>query len=205
MSLFATAFVIGLSIAAPVGPIGLICIQRTLAHGALIGFVSGLGAAAADAVYGAIAAFGLTALSAALVAHAAWIQFAGGILLVAIGVRTLRAPPAAADERGGEVRGALAAFASIFALTLTNPMTILSFVAVFAGLNIVAAESTGAALLVVLGVFLGSAAWWLLLAGAVSIMRRRVGAGMLAAISRAAGLFIAGVGVWAIAAVLLRQ
>lgn len=202
LSLFVTALAIGVSIAAPVGPIGLLCIQRSLAHGLVIGFVSGLGAAAADGVYGAIAAFGLTALSNALIAHALWVQLGGGVILVALGVQAARGTPRMIDSATETARGGLAAFASIFVLTLANPMTILSFVAVFAGLGLVAAETTAAALVVVAGVFLGSAAWWLALAGGVSLLRARIGPRVLVAINRAAGAFIAGVGLWAVVTAL---
>lgn len=202
LSLFVTALAIGVSIAAPVGPIGLLCIQRSLAHGLVIGFVSGLGAAAADGVYGAIAGFGLTALSNALIAHALWVQLGGGVILVALGVQAARGTPRMIDSATETARGALAAFASIFVLTLANPMTILSFVAVFAGLGLVAAETTAAALVVVAGVFLGSAAWWLALAGGVSLLRAHIGPRVLGAINRAAGAFIAGVGLWAVVTAL---
>lgn len=202
VSLFVTALAIGVSIAAPVGPIGLLCIQRSLAHGLVIGFVSGLGAAAADGVYGAIAAFGLTALSNALVAQALWIQLGGGVILVGLGVQAARSPPQPLASATETTRGTVAAFASVFVLTLANPMTILSFVAVFAGLGLVAAETTGAALVVVAGVFLGSAAWWLALAVGVSLLRARIGPRALVAINRAAGAFIAGIGLWAIVAAL---
>src|SRR5262245_39857321 len=124
--------VIGLSIAAPVGPIGVLCIRRSLANGSKVGFVTGMGAATADALYGGIAGFGLTAVSAFLVNQRTWLSVTGGVFLCYLGIHTFLSKPAqgAAEGRG---RGLLSAYSSIFLLTLTNPMTILSFVAVFAG------------------------------------------------------------------------
>ena len=163
--------IIGFSIAAPVGPIGVLCIRRTLADGRAAGLATGLGAATADAIYGCLAAFGLTALTAALVGGQMWIRLIGGAFLLYLGVRTFLAKPSgsAAEARGS---GLLSAYASTFLLTLTNPMTILSFVAVFAalGLGTTHPEPLSAAVLV-LGVFVGSAVWWLTLSGGVSLFR----------------------------------
>src|SRR5690554_447237 len=128
---------IGFAIAAPVGPIGLLCIQRTLAYGQLTGLVTGLGAASADAIYGLVAGFGLTAISAFLVEQQLWLGLAGGLFLCYLGVRTILTPPAAqaAQIRAG---GRWAAYGSTFLLTLTNPMTIFSFMGIFAGLGLAA-------------------------------------------------------------------
>jgi len=194
--LFAKALVIGFSIAAPVGPIGLLCIQRTLAGGRAMGLASGLGAAAADGVYGALAGFGVGAVTRALVAQAFWLGLAGGALLVLLGVAAMRRPAAEAARHHAGSR--TAAFASTFALTLANPMTILSFIAVFASFGATATATTGAALEVVAGVFLGSAAWWLLLAGVVGALRARIGPATLVAINRTAGTVVVLFGLWAI-------
>ena len=198
--LFAKAVVIGFAIAAPVGPIGLLCIQRTLRGGRAIGLASGLGAAAADGVYGAIAGFGVGAITQALLAQALWLGVAGGVLLLALGAAAMRrAPVAAAASHAGS---RAAAFVSTFALTLANPMTILSFTAVFASLGTVATATTAAALQVVVGVFLGSAAWWLLLAAVVGGLRAHIGPSALLAINRAAGVVVMLFGVWAIVSAL---
>jgi threonine/homoserine/homoserine lactone efflux protein len=155
---------IGLSIAAPIGPIGVLCIRRTLAEGRTSGLVSGLGVACADALYGSVAALGLS-VADALLGQLLWIRLAGGLFLCYLGLRTLAArPPAeatAAEVRAG--RGLLGAFGSTFLLTLANPMTILSFAAIFAGLGPRTGASGAEALLLVLGVFAGSALWWLIL------------------------------------------
>jgi threonine/homoserine/homoserine lactone efflux protein len=194
--------VLGLSIAAPVGPIGVLCIRRTLAGGFRLGFVSGLGAASADAVYGSIAAFGLTALSDLLVRQQAAFQFLGGAFLCYLGVRTFLAVPAS-DRGTKEDRSLPGALASTFLLTLTNPMTILMFAGVFAGLGLAAAgPGFAAAGTVVLGVFLGSASWWLLLSGGVSLLRRQVSGGVLRWVNRVSGVVIAAFGVTAVLAAL---
>jgi threonine/homoserine/homoserine lactone efflux protein len=189
---------IGLSIAAPVGPIGVLCIRRSLVEGRQVGFVTGMGAATADAAYGCIAAFGLTALSAALVGARAWLGVLGGLFLCWLGARTFLSAPA---TRGAQTqsRGLLAAYVSTFFLTLTNPMTILSFVAVFAGLGLVASPNYLAASILVGGVFVGSALWWLLLSSSVSLLQSRVGAGWMQAVNRLSGCIIFAFGIYSLA------
>lgn len=193
-------FLIGLAIAAPVGPIGVLCIRRTLTAGRLSGLVSGLGAATADAVYGAIAAFGLTAASRFLVAHQAALRAVGGLFLLYLGAKALRARTPGA---GGavEVRHRAGDYLSTFALTLANPMTIVSFAAVFAGLG--AGTASGRyldSLALVAGVFAGSAAWWLILASAVDLTRRRASERLLRSANLAAGFLICLFGLLALAA-----
>src|SRR5689334_12291137 len=134
VSFFARGLAIGFAIAAPVGAIGLLCIRSTLADGRLVGFVSGLGAATADAFYGAVAALGLTSVSTAIVAHQDVVRLIGGLFLCYLGVRTALAAPAA-ETRSSSTGGLASAYGSTLALTLTNPTTILSFAAVFAGLG----------------------------------------------------------------------
>ena len=189
--------VIGFSIAAPVGPIGVLCIRRSLADGRLAGFVSGLGAATADALFGVVAALGLTALSRVLLAHQSWLQLGGGVFLVYLGVSTLRSSPSATAARANATTNLRAGYFSIFALTLTNPMTILSFLGIFAGVGL--RGSTAGALPacgLVLGVFLGSAAWWLLLTTAAGWLGGRLQHGGLRALNITSGVVIAGFGVW---------
>lgn len=195
IAFFARGLAIGFAIAAPVGAIGLLCIRRTLAFGRLTGFVSGLGAASADACYGAVAALGLTAVSATLVARQDIVRLLGGVFLLYLGARTAVAHPAI-DAEGGSARGLAAAFVSTLALTLTNPTTILSFVAVFAGLGLgTTAGDRGSAALMVCGVFLGSALWWLLLSSAVGIFRRALTPERLRWVNRASGVMLIGFGV----------
>ena len=196
LGILAKGLVIGFSIAAPVGPIGVLCIRRTLSDGRAAGFVSGLGAATADGIYGCIAGFGLTLVSGFLIDQQAWLRLVGGAFLCYLGVKTFLSPVAqeAAEAKGG---GLVGAYASTFFLTLTNPMTILSFVTIFAGLGLAETGASGAGLLV-LGVFLGSALWWLTLSGVVGLLRRRVGVGLLRWVNHIAGSVIAGFGVYAL-------
>jgi threonine/homoserine/homoserine lactone efflux protein len=202
LGFFGRGLVIGFAIAAPVGAIGVLCIRRTLADGRLTGFVSGLGAATADALYGAVAALGLTAISSALVAHQETVRLVGGLFLCYLGVRTALAAPATTGATGAR-RGLLAAYGSTLALTLTNPSTILSFAAVFAGLGL--ADTPGdrqAAGLLVAGVFLGSAFWWLLLSGGVGLFRQALTPARLRWVNRLSGVLLAGFGLLALASLL---
>ena len=201
VDMLARGWLIGIGIAAPVGPIGLLCIQRTLAAGRLIGLATGLGAATADALYGVVAAFGLAAISGRLVAWQDGLALSGGIFLCYLGVRTFLTPPVTGEDGAPDTDiGLVAAYLTTFLLTLTNPVTILSFVAIFAGLGLAsAAGSYGSALLLVLGVFAGSASWWLLLSGGVSLFRHRLSARILGWINRAAGLIIGAFGLIALA------
>lgn len=190
--------IIGFSIAAPVGPIGVLCIRRTLADGRVSGLVSGLGAAVADAVYGCIAGFGLTFVSGFLIGGQAWLRIVGGVFLCFLGIRTFLSGPAekAAPAAGRSLAGA---FVSTFFLTLTNPMTILSFVGIFAGLGIAGAGGDyGAAGALVLGVFSGSALWWLLLSGGVGALREKVTPRGMQWVNRGAGAIIAAFGLLAL-------
>ena len=197
LSFLLKGLVIGFSIAAPVGPIGVLCIRRTLAEGRVMGLACGLGAAGADAVYGCIAAFGLTMISAVLVEQQQWLGLVGGAFLCYLGVKTFLSHPAeqAAAAKGG---GLLAAFASTFVLTMTNPATILSFVAIFAGLGITSAGTQLAAVVMVSGVFLGSALWWLLLSGGVSLLRNRFDLRAMQWVNRLSGVIIGAFGIFAL-------
>jgi threonine/homoserine/homoserine lactone efflux protein len=202
MSYLARGVVIGFSIAAPVGPIGVLCIRRTFADGRAAGLACGLGAAVADAAYGCVAAFGLTMISNFFVGQCHWLQLSGGLFLCWLGLRTFLATPAHGAAQTGE-RGLAGAFASTFVLTLTNPMTILSFAAVFAALGLGNASARYAdAVVLVAGVFLGSASWWLLLSGAVGLLRNRLEAGGLRWVNRVSGVVIAAFGLGALATAL---
>ncbi len=186
--------IIGFAIAAPVGPIGVLCIRRTLTAGRTAGLVSGLGAATADACYGCIAGFGLTLVSNLLLSRQTGLQLLGGLFLLYLGLKTWFSPPAE-HAAGAGGRGLLNAYTSTFLLTITNPMTIFAFMAIFAGLGL--AQTGGnysTAALVVAGVFTGSALWWLLLSGGVSIFRARITPTQLLWINRIAGAVIAGFG-----------
>ena len=197
--------VIGFSIAAPVGPIGLLCIRRPLSDGPAHGFVSGLGAASADAVYGAIAGFGVALVTDALIGAQVALKLVGGLMLLWLGWNTLRARPAERPAAAGGAAGLAGAYASTFALTLANPATILSFAAVFGGLGVSAAgegNSTAVAALLVAGVFTGSALWWLGLSASVGAFRRRVTPAAMLWINRVSGAVLGGFGIAALASLL---
>jgi threonine/homoserine/homoserine lactone efflux protein len=190
--------VLGFSIAAPVGPIGVLCIRRSLAEGRQIGFATGLGAATADAAYGSIAGFGLTAVSSFLASQRFWLGLAGGLFLCYLGVRTFITRP---PEQAGEARGTgrFAAYFSTLLLTLTNPATILSFAAVFARFGLLSSPDYLAASALVTGVFIGSALWWLLLSNGVALLRPQSGSIWIQRVNRLSGGVIFAFGLYALA------
>jgi threonine/homoserine/homoserine lactone efflux protein len=190
ISFFLKGLIIGFSIAAPVGPIGVLCIRRTLAQGHTSGFISGLGAATADAIYGCIAGLGLTFFSSLLIRQQIGLRLMGGVFLCYLGLKTFVSLPAekAAQAKGSNLIGA---YASTFFLTLTNPMTMLSFAAVFAGLGVASTRGNyGSALVMVLGVFIGSALWWLLLSAGIGVFRTKLTFGRLQWVNRISGVLI---------------
>lgn len=196
--LFIKSSIIGLSIAAPVGPIGLLCMQRTLLSGAKTGFACGLGAATADAIYGAIGAFGLTAVTQLFTSIAKPLVLFGGIFLIWMGIQVLKA---ASDAKAAVVASntsTLAAFGSTMALTLANPMTILSFIAVFSALSGSMELSPESATTMVVGVFIGSAIWWFMLSVGVSLVRHKMNKLAMNRISKAAGFLLIAFGGWQI-------
>jgi threonine/homoserine/homoserine lactone efflux protein len=195
--------ILGFTIAAAVGPISLLVIRRTLAEGRLVGIVSGMGVATADGTYGAIAAFGLTAITDLLVDWRRALGLIGGVVLLWLAWRTFRAVPGEAATAGANGRRGLAgAYLSTLGLTLTNPMTILSFAALFVGLGISGGDAAGAASLT-LGVFAGSAAWWVVLVTVVGAFRSRLTPTGLRRVNMASGLLIGAFAVVAIASALL--
>jgi threonine/homoserine/homoserine lactone efflux protein len=195
--------IMGFSIAAPVGPIGVLCIRRTIANGRLSGFVSGLGAATADGLYGCVAAFGLTFISGFLVSQQFWLRIVGGLFLLYLGVRVLLSHPA---EKPADLKtnpSVIGDYLSTFFLTITNPMTILSFAAVFAGLGLSSNGSDySTALQLVSGVVIGSAAWWLSLSGIVGFFRQRFNLRAMLWVNRISGAIIIAFGLWAVVGLL---
>ena len=199
LDFFFKGLILGFSIAAPVGPIGILCIRKTLEFGRLSGLFSGLGAAAADAIYAIIAAFGLTFIANLLLAGQFWLRLIGGAFLLYLGWKTFMAKPTA--QLGSKVSHTtvLNDFISTFFLTITNPMTILSFLAVFAGLGLSGIQGDYAqASKLVLGVFLGSAIWWLSLSEGITLFRKKISKNMMTWINRIAGLIIFGFGIGAL-------
>lgn len=205
VSLFLKGLLLGFSIALPVGPIGALCIRRTLSEGRAMGFASGLGAATADGLYGTVAGLGLTVISDLLVSQQNWLKLAGGIYLCYLGLRTFLSKPAA-EAAAVSARGLLGAYTSTVFLTLTNPATILSFVLIFGSLGLAtsAGQRHAAALLLVAGVPLGSALWWFILSGGVSLFRTRCTPAVLQWVNRIAGVVIGGFGATALLSLWLR-
>ena len=188
---FLKGLIIGFVIAAPVGPIGVLCARRTLTHGRRAGFVSGMGAATADALYGFIAAFGLTVVSDFLAGHQRWLRLAGGLILLIMGIRSFFLHPDEASDLPRSARRYAGMYTSTLFLTLTNPMTIFSFAAVFAGFGLAGTKGSPlSAGTLVFGVLLGSALWWLFLVGIFSLYRRRFQAHELLWVNRISGIII---------------
>lgn len=188
MWLFFKGVIIGVTIAAPVGPIGILCIKRTLEHGKWIGFVSGLGAATADGIYGIIAGLGLTVIIHFLTGISMWLQLIGGVFLLYLGVQMLRAKPSHEAAKAIRGKNPLKAYLSTLFLTITNPVTILSFLAIFAGLGITTTEYSG--VILAMGVFIGSAIWWLLLSTGIASLSRFIGKKLFQGIHYASGIVL---------------
>jgi threonine/homoserine/homoserine lactone efflux protein len=195
-ALFAKGLVFGFILAAAVGPMWVLCFRRTLASGALVGLVSGMGIATADGIYGAIAAFGLTAVSGFLLGHSFWLGLAGAVFLTYLGIKSLFSRPVEIHEEKSDRTGLAKAFLSTLGLTLTNPPTILAFAAIFAGLGLASSGDYAAAAWIVLGVFLGSAAWWTILAAAAGRLRGRLGPRLARGINIVSGISILGFALW---------
>jgi len=206
---FLKGLVIGFVIAAPLGPIGILCARRTLTHGRQAGFLSGMGASTADVLYGFIAAFGLTFISDIVLSYQFWLRLTGGVILCFIGVKTFMEKPdrkglllTLEKEKRKEKRHA-GMYTSTFFLSLTNPMTIFSLAAVFAGVGIAGTRGNVlSAAVLLLGVFLGSVLWWLFILGVFSVFKRRFKRNELQWINRIAGLIIAVSGVLALTSLI---
>jgi threonine/homoserine/homoserine lactone efflux protein len=203
MHVLVKGLLIGFVIAAPVGPIGVLCARRTLMHGRRAGFFSGMGAATADAIYGFIAAFGLTVVSDMLISRQFWLRLLGGAVLCVLGAKTLMSEPQEKKDIPKSIKRYAGMYTSTFLLTLTNPMTIFSFAAVFAGLGLAGAKgSAESAGILVLGVFLGSGFWWLSLVSILTLFKRRFRHHELQWVNRLAGVIIVGSGVLALLSLL---
>jgi threonine/homoserine/homoserine lactone efflux protein len=201
LSFLLRGLLLGLAIAAPVGPIGILCIRRSLALGRMAGLLTGLGAATADGLYGCIAAFGLTLISDLWVSQSAWLRLLGGLFLLYLGVKTMTTPPTEAVTSGQERRGTyLSLYVSTLFLTLTNPMTILMFAGVFSGAGLAAGgaglgegRGTGLgeeAIALVIGVFLGSALWWFCLSFGASLLRTKINLQTLSGLNKISGFIL---------------
>lgn len=196
----AKGVLLGLAVAAPLGPIGMLCINRTLERGFLAGVAGGLGTALADGLYALLAATGFSVFAAVLDRVSGPLALAGGLFLLWLGWTSLAPRPAARAAVAG-ARGLLGTTAATFALTMANPATVLSFAAIFAGLGLADADGAGR-VAVVAGVFGGSMLWWVALSGGVALARKRLPASFALWTSRVAGMVLIGFGLAAIAAAL---
>ncbi|MCX7859242.1 MAG: LysE family translocator [Chloroflexus sp.] len=199
IELFIRGVLFGVAIAAPVGPIGLLCIRRTITDGRVAGFISGLGVATADALYSAIAALGLQAISAFLLGISPILRIVGGVAMLWIGITIIVARPQAIVAQPVQTsHGLFGAYLSTLLLTLTHPVTILIFTVIFPGLGLSAGASVWDSLALVAGISFGSALWWAILSGGVSLVRGRVTPPMLRVINLVSGVIIGGFGVAAL-------
>jgi len=198
---FLKGIFIGFAMAIPIGPIGIMCIRKTLTEGRLRGLIIGLGAATADLLYGCVAAFGLTIISNTLISQRIWIRLVGGALLLFLGVRTFRAQPTDPKFRIHS-SGMLASYLYTVFLTLTNPLTIFAFIAVFAALGLGSGLGYFSASALVAGVFIGSCLWFLLLSSGVTLFRKKLDLVGLRWVNRIAGILIIISGVIAMASLL---
>jgi threonine/homoserine/homoserine lactone efflux protein len=194
-SLFFKGFVIGLMVAVPVGPVGLLCVNRTLSKGPAYGLFSGLGIATADAISAGIVALGLTLVSSFLIDQQMWLRLIGGAFLCYFGISIFFSQPAEPSSANNKESSLLRGYASTFLLTLTNPLTILSFVAIYAGwgLEDLTGHYLGSALLTA-GVFCGSAIWWVALSSGMPVVRMMFSRRGLCWVHRISGVIIAGFG-----------
>jgi threonine/homoserine/homoserine lactone efflux protein len=187
--------IVGLMIAMPVGPVNVLCLHRTIEAGWRSGVSSGLGAAAADMLYGGVAGFSITLVVQFLVREQLWIRFFGGILLVVIGISYFLKRPEPLNAQKEDRRSAYSDMRSTFLLTLTNPTTVLSFLALLAALGIGVQRQWWLTAFLVLGIFCGSMAWWIVLSSIVNLFRNRFDDRILLWMNRFAGLAIGGFGV----------
>jgi threonine/homoserine/homoserine lactone efflux protein len=195
LELLIGGIIVGLMIALPVGPVNVLCIHRTLAGGWRSGVISGLGAAAADMLYGAVAGFSITLVVQFLIREQFWIRLFGGILLVAIGLSYFFKRPQPMHTQKQDRGSAYSDFRSAFLLTLTNPTTVLSFLALLAALGMGDPRKWWSTLFLIAGIFCGSMLWWLVLSGIVNLFRDRFSDRNLLWMNRLAGLAIAAFGV----------
>jgi threonine/homoserine/homoserine lactone efflux protein len=185
---FFKGLIIGFLIAVPVGPIGVLCIHRTLAEGKIQGLISGFGAATADAIYGSIAAFGVTFVSDFLIKQQLWFRIIGSVFLCCLGVRTLLSKTVKEAGTNNSL-GLFGNYGSTFLLTLMNPITVLAFAVVFASLGITN-SNYGSATLLIAGVFTGSGIWWFMISGVTGIFREKVSHSNLVWLNRISGTII---------------
>ncbi|MCF3935154.1 LysE family translocator [Acuticoccus sp. M5D2P5] len=200
--LFFKSLILGLAVAAPLGPIGALCINRTLERGYVAGIAGGFGTALADGVYAALAALGFATFSGILGEIDTPLRLVGGAFMVWLGLTSMT-PTERTAAAAVSARDLLGITGATFLLTITNPMTILSFAAIFAGLGLASGTGAGGAALVVSGVFAGSMLWWCVLSGGVALARHRLPERFAGWVSRLSGAVLIAFGIWAIGSALV--
>ncbi len=199
-ALFLRTFLVGVAVAAPVGAMGVLCMQRTVARGWRAGMVTGMGIATADGIYGGLAAFGVAAIANGLVSLQGPLRIVGGLVLVWMGWRAVMTPPVHDGSADTSAAGYAAVYVGSVGLTLANPMTIMAFAAVFAGAGLAAQPGTGAALVATVGVACGSLSWWVALTSATAAARHAAGDNLVRWVNRTSGVVIIGFGLLALVA-----
>lgn len=189
LTYFLKGIIIGFAMAIPLGPIGVMCIRKTLTDGKVYAMVIGLGAATADMLYGSVAAFGLTIISSTLISYKIWIRLIGGALLLLLGAKIFFSKPKTSQVQNSD-QSILRTYLSTAFLTLTNPFTIFAFIAVFNSLGLGSGLSYFSASTLVFGIFIGSSAWFFLLSSVVTIFRKKIDLSGLVWVNRAAGLLV---------------
>lgn len=198
LTIFLQGLMIGFSLAAPVGPMAMLCIQRTLLQGLSFGLLTGIGIAVADGVYGLIAVLGLTAISDFLIAYRCVLGVSGGLFLVWLGIKTLRVPAKQVGSLDASITGRLSAFSSAFMLTLTNPITILTYIAIFSSMAIATDGSHLSGLVLIAAILAGSFGWWVFLCGLVSMAKHRLSSTTMHWINMGSGIVLVAFGLYAI-------
>ena len=202
--LFLRGMVIGFALAAPVGPVGVLCIRRALADGRVAAFCAGLGAALADTVFGAVAGLGLTVVSSFLLSHQVFIRLVGGTFLIYVGVRGYgQKAKVGEDDAGGA--GLVKDFLSSFMLAISNPATILAAVPVVAAVGAVGLRDADSATWLVAGVFSGSTLWWLLLSAAAGAVRSRFSPKVLVLLNRISAVLLTVTGTFILASLVWKM
>lgn len=197
IALFIKSYLIGLCIAVPVGPIGVLCRQKTLRYGYKAGIITGLGAALADAIYGCIAAFGIAIIGNFMVEQAFYLQILGCAFLLYLGLKTFLLKTNASSQTNTCNESCLGTFGTSFFLTITNPMTILSFAGIFAAFGLGTANNdTITASTMVTGIFVGSLFWWIILVGLVAIIHKRLNKRYLGYLNKVSGIILLGFGLY---------
>jgi threonine/homoserine/homoserine lactone efflux protein len=191
MNLFINGLLLGFSVAAPVGPIGILCINRTINKNFAAGFVSGLGAATVDLLFGSIAGLGLTIISNFLIAQKVWFQICGLALLIYLGIKTIRKKDKNVEFNYTVDKGLANDYLSTILVAVTNPITILFFTAAFTGLGLAkSVNSTSSAIQLITGVFTGSCLWWLILSGLTQRLKKKISKRFLHAIDFGSGILL---------------